>query len=117
MNIQEVAEKTGLSAHTLRYYERAELIPPVDRADNGHRHYDEEDLAWLDFVKCLRETAMPIAEIRRYMDLALQGDHTNDERLQLLAEHRVLVKQQLAELQKNLAALDDKIAYYESLRS
>jgi DNA-binding transcriptional MerR regulator len=116
MTIQEAVEKTGLSAHTLRYYERVRLIPPVGRAANGHRQYNQSDLGWIDFVKCLRNTGMPIIKARRYMRLALKGDQTAADRMDLLVQHRVQVKRRIQEWRRHLAALDTKIAFYESIR-
>ena len=115
--IQEVAEKIGLSIHTLRYYEDAGLIPSVNRADNGHRRYSDLDLRWLYFVRRLRATGMPTSEIRRYTSLALQGDSTLGERLTLLEAHRDKVQLQIEELTLCLNILEAKIAGYQALHS
>ena len=113
-SISQVAESTGLSTHTLRYYEREGLmLTPVDRASSTHRRYSEADIAWVEFLTKLRRTAMPISEVRRYVELVREGDFTNDERLDLLREHRRAVLAEIAEMTKSLAAIDFKIALYE----
>jgi DNA-binding transcriptional MerR regulator len=115
LTIQQMAEATGLSAHTLRYYERAGLMrPQVARDDgNGYRAYTLEHVQWIEFVKRLRSTGMPIRDIQRYTELMGQGDHTLPERMQLLKQHRVRVEQHLREEEQHLAAINKKIAYYE----
>ena len=113
-SISQVAESTGLSTHTLRYYEREGLmLTPVDRASSTHRRYSEADIAWVEFLTKLRRTAMPISEARRYVELVREGDFTNDERLDLLREHRRAVLAEIAEMTTSLAAIDFKIALYE----
>jgi DNA-binding transcriptional MerR regulator len=79
--IAEAACASGLSAYTLRYYERAGLIDDVGRAGSGHRRYSDEDLAWFEVLQCLRATGMPIRDIRRYADLVCTGDGNDKERL------------------------------------
>ena len=116
LTVQQVAEKTGLSEHTLRYYERIGLIPPVHRAPNGHRRYSEEDVGWFDFVKRLRSAGMPIVQVQRYVALQRQGGATLPERLGMLKEHRRAVQQQIDELVEHRDVLDYKIAYYSQLQ-
>lgn len=67
--IQQVAHRTGLSIHALRYYERLGLMASISRLPNGHRRYSEADLEWIDFLKCLRATAMPIVEMQRFAEI------------------------------------------------
>jgi len=113
-SISQVAEITGLSTHTLRYYEREGLmLTPVDRASSSHRRYGDADVGWVEFLTKLRRTAMPIAEVRRYVELVRQGDLTTSDRLELLRQHRVSVLGEIAEMKKSLAAIDFKIALYE----
>ncbi len=112
LTIQQVSDKTGLSEHTLRYYERIGLIESVDRAENGHRRYTEMDIGWIDFLKCLRATGMPVAQMKEYADLTRVGGHTIGARLELLREHRRTVLRQIEELQQYLAVVDHKIDYY-----
>ena len=114
LTIADAARASGLSVHTLRYYERAGLIGDVDRASSGHRRYSEADMAWLEAIRCLRATGMPIARIRRYAELVRTGDNER-ERLALLKEHRGAVRAQLAEVQGHLAFIERKITAYEEL--
>jgi len=74
--IKDVAERVGISAHTIRYYEQEGLLPSLKRDQHGNRIFEERDIEWLELVICLRETGMPIAEIRRYVDLGMEGDQT-----------------------------------------
>lgn len=113
--IQEVAEMTGVSAHTLRYYEKIGLLTDVGRHENGHRRYVEADLGWIHFLKLLRETGMPIQHMQDFMEFARQGDDTIPDRIEVLSEHRRELASNIAQLQKHLAHLDHKIAYYNGL--
>jgi DNA-binding transcriptional MerR regulator len=115
LTVQQVVQETGLSEHTLRYYERVGLIPPIRRASNGHRRYTEEDIGWFNFVKRLRSAGMPIAQVQRYVVLQRQGGSTLVERLEMLKEHRRAVQQQVDELIEHLQVLDAKIEYYSNL--
>ncbi|MER7502754.1 MerR family transcriptional regulator [Nonomuraea pusilla] len=115
MTIQEAAERSGLSAHTLRYYERIGLIHSVRRDGSGHRDYVERDLEWLDFLTKLRTTGMPIAEMCRYAELRRMGDHTAAERRAMLEAHRDRVRCRIAELQQDLKVLDYKIDIYRGM--
>ena len=115
LSIAEAAEQTGLTAHTLRYYERdGLLLHAVDRAASGHRRYTEQDLRWIEMVTRLRATGMPIRDVRRYAALVREGTGNEDERLALLLAHRETVEQQLAEVTSHLRAIDHKIAIYEN---
>ncbi len=115
LTIQEVAEMTGLSAHTLRYYERIGLIQPVDRAASGHRRYSRDDLGWIEFLKKLRMTGMPIREMKLYADLMWQGDHTTVARRRLLERHRDRMQRKVQELNETLECIEWKIAHYREL--
>jgi DNA-binding transcriptional MerR regulator len=112
LTISDAARASGVSAHTLRYYERAGLLDPVDRAAGGHRRYAEEDLARIQFLTKLRSTGMPIRQIRAYADLMRGGDETHEARLALLEDHREAVRTQLAETERNLELIDRKIDFY-----
>ncbi|RYJ05804.1 MAG: MerR family transcriptional regulator [Actinomycetales bacterium] len=112
--IAEAAEITGLTTHTLRYYERdGLLLADVGRDSAGRRLYSQGDLTWIDLVTKLRSTGMPIRDVRRYADLVRAGDHTQGERLALLRDHRASVVKQLAEVADHLGAIDRKIGIYE----
>ncbi|HYP72650.1 MAG TPA: MerR family transcriptional regulator [Microbacterium sp.] len=114
VSIAEAASTTGVSAHTLRYYERAGLmLTPVDRASSSHRRYSEADLAWVRFLTRLRWTGMSIAVMRRYTELVREGDATIAQRRELLVAHREAVRGQLAEITASLEAIDHKIDIYD----
>ena len=112
LTIAETAERTGLTAHTLRYYERDGLMLSVDRSATGHRRYTEGDLEWIGMITRLRRTGMPIRDVRRYAELVRTGQGTEAERLELLQRHRELVRAQLEETQQHLALIDRKIEWY-----
>jgi DNA-binding transcriptional MerR regulator len=112
LTISDAARASGVSAHTLRYYERAGLLDPVDRAASGHRRYAEEDLVRIQFLTKLRSTGMPIRQIRAYAELMRGGDETHEARLALLEEHREAVRARLAETARNLDLIDYKIDFY-----
>src|SRR5215471_14569190 len=101
MTISELAASTGVSKHTLRYYERAGLVPLVGRhPSSGHRRYTPEHSQWIAFVRNLRATGMPIRELRAYAKLVSKGDDTWPERKSMLAAHRTRVVAMIALLQK-----------------
>ncbi|WP_307127222.1 MerR family transcriptional regulator [Streptomyces sp. B1I3] len=114
--ISEVAAFTGLTAHTLRWYERIGLMPHVDRSHTGQRRFTNRDLDWLAFVGKLRLTGMPVADMVRYAELLREGDHTFEERQELLEATRRDVRTRIAELQDTLAVLDFKIDFYAGAR-
>jgi len=111
-HIQQTAEATGLTAHTLRYYERVGLIPTIDRGGNGHRQYSQDDLCWIEFVKCLRSTGMPICDIQRY--LAASGDEGPGiaERMAIMATHRDRLQAAIEELTGFLSRIEGKVKWY-----
>ncbi|MER5489827.1 MerR family transcriptional regulator [Streptomyces sp. NPDC002490] len=110
--IGEVVAHTGLSAHTLRWYERIGLMPHIDRSHTGQRRYRNRDLDWLDLVGKLRLTGMPVADMVRFSELVRSGDHTFPERQRLLEATRREVLSRIAELRGTLAVLDHKIDFY-----
>ena len=112
LTIAQAAEESGLSAHTLRYWERAGLLAPVTRNGSGHRRYAAEDLERIRFLTRLRATGMPIRRVRRYAELANRGDDTQQERLQLLEAHREAVRAHLEETAAHLELIDWKIDLY-----
>jgi DNA-binding transcriptional MerR regulator len=109
--IAEVAEVTGVSAHTLRYYERIGLLD-VGRQASGHRRFSTHDVDRIVFIGRLRATAMPIRDVQRYFALVARGTSTEQERLALLEAHRAAVRARLHELEAALDAIDHKIARY-----
>ncbi|MFC8715995.1 MerR family transcriptional regulator [Kitasatospora sp. NPDC057198] len=115
LTIAEAAERTGVSVHTLRYYERAGLVVTgIDRTPGGRRRYHHHDLRWIDTCTRLRATGMPIRTLRRYAELVAAGNGNEAERLALLEAHRADVAERLAELQEHLARIDHKVTTYRS---
>lgn len=111
LTIAEVAERTGVTAHTLRYYERIGLLA-VARDDAGHRAYGAGDVARVVFLSRLRMTGMPIRGLQRYIALVGEGEQTVPERLRMLLAHRDAVRAQLAELAFSLESIEFKISAY-----
>ena len=112
MKIGDLARRSGLSVHTLRYYEHIGLIPFADRDRSGRRDYDVSILTWIAFIGRLKATGMPISEMVRYADLRAQGATTAPERRRLLDHHRAQVARTIADFQSCLLVLDAKIAGY-----
>ncbi len=110
-SIGEFSKLTNLGIHTLRYYEHENLITPKRNSSN-RRCYSDKDLAWIEFIKRLKDTGMPIKEIQRYAELRLQGDLTLNERMEMLTVHRESLDEQIKALQGHMAKLDDKIDFY-----
>jgi DNA-binding transcriptional MerR regulator len=115
MKIHEVAQKTKVSIYTLHYYEKAGLVIPIQRAANGHRQYTEDDINRIVFITRLRAAGMPIANIRRYMQLVQAGDKTVTERLHILEEHKILIESRIDELREHLGLISQKIEYYREI--
>lgn len=114
-SIAEVAEKTHLTPHTLRYYEKEGLLPFVDRNDSGNRHFKDKDLEWLELICCLKNTGMSIKKIKEVIALYLEGDDTLEIRREIFIRHREEVLNQITELQKNLDKINCKINYYDCI--
>lgn len=111
--IAEISDHTDLTPHTLRYYERDDLLlGPIARDSGGRRSYGDDDLRWIVMLTRLRGTGMPIRDIRRYAALVRAGDGNEAERLALLTAHRQRVLAQLAEVTEHLGAIEGKIAIY-----
>jgi DNA-binding transcriptional MerR regulator len=110
----QAAEQSGFSIDTLRYYERIGLLDDIDRTPTGHRLFHDEDLEWLGVLRCLRDTGMPIAQMRRYAELARCGPATLAERLSLLNRHDRQVQERLTLLQAQHEHLREKIGWYQS---
>lgn len=113
--IQQISQITGLTSHTLRYYEKIGLLDGVARNESGYRKYRESDLLWLDFLIRLRETKMPISEMKQFSDLRSQGEATIKERRTLLELHQNKVIKQIEDLKENLLKIEHKITYYKTL--
>lgn len=115
ISIDEAASVTGVSRHTLRYYERIGLLAPVGRAASGHRRYTEDDLAWVRFLTLLRRTGMSIRDTQRFVELTRAGDHTIADRVDVLVAHRDRLVTELAELGQFLDAIEMKIDIYQGI--
>ena len=113
LTIAEAAQASGLSVHTLRYYERTGLVEAVTRNGSGHRRYRPVDLEWISFLTKLRATGMPVREVRRYAELMKAGETTNKERLELLEAHRNAVLAELEATARNLELVEWKIGVYK----
>ena len=113
MKIAEVSAQYGISADTLRYYERVGLIPRVHRNDGGIRDYDELDLRRVDFIKCMRSAGLPVEVLIEYVALVQQGDSTIEARKEIFKEQRALLAARMEEMQKTLDILDHKLEVYE----
>jgi len=112
VTIKDAAEKTGLTTHTIRYYEKEGLLEGVGRDRSGRRVFDADDLGWLGYLNCLRLTGMPIAVMRRIALLQSEGDQTIPERRRILEGYRQDLVDRLAQIHHALDRLDHKIAWY-----
>ncbi|MCL6613887.1 MAG: MerR family transcriptional regulator [Firmicutes bacterium] len=112
--IRQVAEATGLSLHTLRYYERIGLIHPIGRAENTHRRYSAGDIAWIEFLTRLRATGMSIRQMLAYAELQRRGEETLPARLAMLQAHRRKVEAYMDELREHLRLICRKIEFYQA---
>jgi DNA-binding transcriptional MerR regulator len=113
LTIQQASTLTGLTVHTLRYYERIELLAPVGRATNGHRRYDQQDIERINFLNKMRKTGMPLEQIKLFSAVMQKGDAGIPDRVKLLTVHRVNVLKQIEELTDMLNVIDFKIELYE----
>lgn len=112
-SIGEIAAKTGLSTHTLRFYEKEGLLPNIRKNSAGLRRFSEEDLNWLTVVGCLKSTGLPLKEIKHYLDLSQKGDETLEERLQIFEKQKNRLNEQIKLLQDNMEKINFKIKYYQ----
>lgn len=106
---------TGLSVHTLRYYERIGLIHAIDRAENTHRRYSVDDVGWIDFLNKLRAAGMSIQQMQAYAELQRQGDVTLPERVEMLKALRIQLESHMDDLREHLRIIHYKIDYYEGV--
>ena len=113
MTIAEVSKKYDISADTLRYYERIGLIPPVPRTKSGIRDYDEVSCGWIELMKCMRAAGVQIEALIEYVALFQQGDATVDARKAILIEQREQLIERMADMQRSLDRLNDKIDRYD----
>ena len=112
-SIGQVAQKTGLSTHTLRYYEKEGLLPFVKKSGSGLRIFSDSDLGWLAMIECLKETGMPLKGIKQYIDRFIEGDSTLQNRLDMFRAQKTHIEEQIAQLQKHMEKINYKIKLYE----
>ena len=110
-SIGEFSKLTNISIYTLRYYEKEDLIIP-NRKENGRRYYSEKDVIWMEFIRRLKDTNMPIKEIQKYAKLRAAGDTTMNNRRKMLTKHRITLEEEIAKSNEHLNKLIDKINYY-----
>lgn len=112
---KEVTQKSGLSMHTLRYYEKQRLLPPIQRDLNGTREYSDADLEWFILIRCMRAAGMSIEYIRNYIDLCKQGPSTISERKDIILLQKKILEEQKRKVEENLRMIELKIKYYQEL--
>ncbi|MGL5051773.1 MAG: MerR family transcriptional regulator [Fusobacteriaceae bacterium] len=111
--IGDVGKELNIPTSTLRFYEKKGLLPHVERDKNGIRVYREEDIFWIEIIKCLRETGMSIEDIKHIVELSLQGENTEKQRKDILIEHRKKVEDEMKILKKYIEKINLKIKWYE----
>lgn len=110
--VGEMAKKLGVAPSTLRYYDKEGLLPFLGRSESGIRMFSESDYEWLSIIECLKKTGMKLKDIRSFIEMAMRGDETIDERLSLIIKQKEAVTAQLAELGETLKILEFKEWYY-----
>lgn len=112
--VGEAAKQMGVSASTLRYYDKEGLLPFVGRSDGGIRLFKDSDFEWLRIIECLKKTGMQLADIRQFVEMAMRGDETIPERLDLIMKQKEAVIRQISELNETLETLEFKEWYYKT---
>lgn len=115
MNVKQMSKLTGLSSHTLRYYEKIGLLLDIKRDANGFRHFSKNDLEWIEFLKKAKSTRMSLADIKSFALLRKKGDSSIGERITILEKHRKKLQSELSELQIFLATVEFKIKLYKEM--
>lgn len=114
MNMREFSDIVGLSAHTLRYYEKIGLLKNVQRNKSGHRRYIAKDMEWIRFIKRLKDTGMPLENILEYANLRDLGRETVFARQVLLEQHKTNLEEHIKQQCQHLSVLEEKINWYKS---
>jgi DNA-binding transcriptional MerR regulator len=114
-SIKQAAARLGLTASTLRYYDKEGLLPVLKRSESGTRTFSDTDIQWLELICCLKNSGMPLIEIKRFMDLCLQGEDTCDERKKVLEQHKEDILKQMEVLQNSLCIINYKIDHYKEI--
>lgn len=115
--IKQVADKLNLTAYTLRYYEKEGLLPLAERDSKGHRVFNDHDIEWIMLICCLRATEMSVSEIKRYVELCMEGDQTIESRRQIIVKHKCAVEGKIAKMNDCLAKINKKLGYYDKFVS
>lgn len=115
--VGEMAKLLEVPASTLRYYDKEGLLPFVERSSGGIRMFRESDLEWLQVIGCMKRAGMSIRDIRRYIELARQGDNTIDTRLEMFRRQREVLTQQIAQMQRTLETVEYKCWFYETAQA
>ena len=110
--IGQAAKKMGLTAHTLRYYDKEGLLPFVAKSSSGLRIFADSDIEWLVMIECLKGTGMSLKDIKQYIDWFIEGDSTLELRLEMFKKQKAKLEEQMSQLKKHLEKIDFKIAYY-----
>lgn len=113
--IGQVAKKMGLTAHTLRYYEKEGLLPFIKKNSSGLRIFSDNDIGWLELIECLKGTGMSLKGIKQYIDWYIKGDSTLEKRLEMFKQQKVNLEEQMLQLQKHMEKINYKIAYYSEI--
>ncbi|AYE38620.1 MerR family transcriptional regulator [Companilactobacillus zhachilii] len=113
-SIGQVAEKTGLSSYTLRYYDKEGLMPFVHRGNGGRREFTDDDMDFVDLISCLKQTGMSLKEIREFVNMSMEGNDTLEKRLEMFKRQRDEVMKQIEQSQRYLKKLDYKVKYFEA---
>ena len=114
MQVKQVAENLGLSEHTIRYYDKAGLFPFVSRDKNGYRDFSKEDLYWIEFIKCMRQTHMPVSKLKEIAELYHQGSSTKMKRKDIFLEHQKNLIEQKRLIDEGLKVLEEKFKLLEN---
>lgn len=114
--VGEMAKRMGMPPSTLRYYDKEGLLPFVERSKGGIRMFKDADFEWLQIIECLKKTGMPLVDIKHFVEMAMQGDETINERLELIIRQKEAVLHQIDELNKTLKTLEFKQWYYETAK-
>ncbi len=115
--VGEMAKLLGVTASTLRYYDKEGLLPFVERSSGGIRMFRDSDIEWLRVIECMKKAGMSIKDIRRYIELALKGDDTIELRLMMFRRQKEVLQQKMAEMQHTMAMVDYKCWYYETAKA
>ncbi|BBI33467.1 MerR family transcriptional regulator [Cohnella abietis] len=111
--VKDISTRTGITAHTLRFYEKQGVLPYAERTEQGIRMYDESSIEWIETILALRSTGIPLAELKLYVDLYKEGDSTLQRRKEIMNNHKVKVEEQMLQLIKTLGRINYKMALYD----